>query len=94
LAKDGHRDARADVERRKEGAAGAAGVVERDAADAVPGTPNVECPIDIARLDRVARTGGEHERVFLSADARLPVGRAGVILVALRDPQRRHADRR
>jgi hypothetical protein len=42
VPKDGHRDARVNVERGQERAAGTAGVVERDAADAVADAPDVE----------------------------------------------------
>jgi hypothetical protein len=75
MTKEGHRDTRVHIERGQERAADTAGVVERNAADAVPGTPNVEGPVDATRLDRMTCTCGEHERVFLAADARIwPVG--------------------
>jgi hypothetical protein len=71
VAKDGHRDARVNVERGQERAAGTASVVERDAANAVPGAPDVEGPVDVARLDRVTGPSREDERVLLAADARV-----------------------
>jgi len=63
--------------------------VEGDAADAVANGPDVEGPVDVARLDRAAGASSEHQRVPLAADARVwPVGSAGLVLVALGDPQR------
>src|SRR5690348_4157327 len=95
VPEDGHRDARMNVERGQERAAGTAGVVKRDAADPIAGAPDIEGPVDVARLDRVTSASGEHERVFLTADARAwPVGGAGLVLVAPGDPQRGNADRR
>jgi hypothetical protein len=60
-----------DVERGQERTAGTAGVVERDAADAVASAPDIEGPVDVARLDRVTGTSREHERVMHAADARV-----------------------
>ena len=94
VPEDDHRDARVNVERGQERAAGTAGVVERDAADAVADAPDVEGPVDVARLDRAAGASSEHERVPLAADTGVwPVGGAGLVLVALGDPQGGNADR-
>ena len=94
VPEDGHRDARVNVERGEERAAGAAGVVERDATDAIASAPDIEGPVDVAGFDRVTSASGEHERVLLAADARAwPVGGAGLVLVAPGDPQRGNADR-
>ena len=54
VPEDDHRDTRVNVERGRERAAGTAGVVERDAADAVADAPDVEGAVDVARLDRAA----------------------------------------
>jgi hypothetical protein len=48
VPEDGHRDARVDVERGQERAAGTAGVVERDAADAVASAPDIESSAALA----------------------------------------------
>jgi hypothetical protein len=45
MSGDGHGNARADVERGQKRAAGTASVVERDAASAVPGAPDVVYPV-------------------------------------------------
>src|SRR5579859_5174876 len=69
VTEDGHRDTRVNVERGQERTTGTAGVVERNAADAVAGAPHIEGPVDVARFDRVTGTGCEHERVLPAADA-------------------------
>jgi hypothetical protein len=80
VPEDGHRDARVNVERGRERAAGTTGVVERDGADAVADAPDVEGPVDVARLDRAAGASSEHERVPLAADIGVwPVGGAGLV---------------
>jgi hypothetical protein len=87
VPEDGHRDARVNVERGEQRPAGAARVVKRDATDAVPGASDVEGPVDVARLDRVAGPRGEDERVLLAADTDAwPGVGADQVLIALGDP--------
>ena len=97
MSEYGHRDARVNIERGEQRPAGTAGVVKRDAADAVPGAPDIEGPVDVARLDRVTCPRGEDERVLLAADADAgawPGVVAGLVLAAFGDPERGRADRR
>jgi DNA-binding GntR family transcriptional regulator len=54
VPEDGHRDARVNVKRCQERAAGAACVVERDAADGVASAPDVEGP-ELAEPDDTTR---------------------------------------
>lgn len=62
VPKDGHRDARVNVERGQERAAGT--TVERDAADAVASAPEVEGPVDVAGFDRTTGTSVNTSECF------------------------------
>jgi hypothetical protein len=58
VSEDAHGDARKQVERGQQRAAGPARVVNRDPADALPRAPEIKGPVDIPWLDR-APNGGQ-----------------------------------
>jgi hypothetical protein len=65
---DLHSNARVHVERRKQQAAGAAGVMDTDTPDASLGATQIEAATNCAWLDRSAGAGGEHQEADIQED--------------------------